>query len=30
MALVEHILSHDIPANMLIIRQRVEEIFGWQ
>jgi ribosome-associated toxin RatA of RatAB toxin-antitoxin module len=28
MALVEHILSHDIPANMLIIRQRVEEIFG--
>ncbi len=30
MALVEHVLSHDIPANMLVIRQRVEEIFGSQ
>ena len=30
MALVEHILSHDIPANMLLIRQRVEEIVGQQ
>ena len=27
MALIEHILSHNIPANMLAIRQRVEEIF---
>ena len=30
MALVEHILSHNIPANMLLIRQRVEEIVGQQ
>ncbi|MEH2347234.1 MAG: SRPBCC family protein [Nostoc sp.] len=28
MALVENILNHDIPASMLAIRQRVEEIFG--
>ena len=27
MALVEHILSNDIPANMLAIRQRVEDIY---
>ncbi len=30
MALVEHILSQNIPANILAIRQRVEEIFGQQ
>lgn len=30
MALVEHILNHNIPANMLAIRKRVEEIFGSQ
>ncbi len=30
MALVEHVLSHNIPANMLAIRQRVEDIFGSQ
>ena len=28
MALVEHILSHDIPATVLAVRQRVEDIFG--
>ncbi len=28
MALVERILSHDIPANMLAIRKRVEELFS--
>ncbi len=27
MALVEHILSHDVPANMLAIRQRVEDLY---
>jgi ribosome-associated toxin RatA of RatAB toxin-antitoxin module len=27
-ALVEHILSHDVPMSMLAIRQRVEELFG--
>ena len=30
MALVEHLLSHDIPASVLAIRQRTEEIFGSQ
>ena len=30
MVLVEHLLSHDIPASVLAIRQRVEEIFGSQ
>ncbi len=29
-ALVEHMLSQNIPANMLAISQRVEEIFGLQ
>ncbi len=28
MALVEHILSHDVPANMLAIRQRVEDLYS--
>lgn len=28
MPLVENILSHDIPASMLAIRQRVEEVYG--
>ncbi len=28
MALVEHVLSQDIPADLLKIRQRVEENFG--
>lgn len=28
MPLVEHVLSHDIPASMLAIRQRLEEVYG--
>ncbi len=27
-ALVEHVLSHDVPASLLAIRQRVEDLFG--
>jgi ribosome-associated toxin RatA of RatAB toxin-antitoxin module len=27
MALVEHVLSHDVPASMLAIRRRVEKLF---
>ncbi len=30
MALVEHILNHNIPANMVAFRQRIEDIFGSQ
>jgi len=28
LALVEHVLSHDVPVSMLAIRQRVEELFS--
>ncbi|MFB2772705.1 SRPBCC family protein [Pelatocladus sp. BLCC-F211] len=28
LALVEHILSHDVPLSLLAIRQRVEELFS--
>lgn len=28
MALVEHVLSHDIPATLLAIRQRVADLYG--
>lgn len=28
LALVEHVLSHDVPASLLAIRQRVEDLFG--
>ena len=27
-ALIEHVMSHDIPANMLAIRQRIDKLFG--
>lgn len=27
-ALIERVLNHDVPANMLAIRQRVEELFS--
>lgn len=28
MALVEHVLSHDVPANLMAIRQRVADLYG--